>query len=512
MTSAVDETAEAVASPPASSARKRVVRHLPFAVVLAAGIGLRILAQLAYQPAFISPDSRIYFNTARTGIPNITRPSGYAMFLRAIPHWQAMWPISVTQHAMALLAGVLIYVVLLSRRVPAWAAALAAAPVLLDPWQIAIEHFILTDVPFQVLLLAGLFAVVIKRRLSLPWAITGGLLIGFAMTVRGVGQLLLIPVVLCVLLGQARWRPAIALTLAALVAVGAHLVWYHNHYGRYALSRFPAHQLYGRVAPFVDCAHLSIPSYERSLCPTQPPGKRPGSQFYTWSHASPRFHVVPPPGKTQWDVVTDFDLRVLKQQTFTYARLVTEDVVRGFAPTRSRTEPGTDPTRWTFGTQIPELALPTVIESLKRYDVYPKVNHSAAVILRDYREHFYVPGPLFAACLLCGLLATAGVGRARRSGLRSATALFTFSTLAVLIVASAVSIFSWRYQIPQFVLLPPAGALGLTAMLRRDRDPDALTLPETLRALAAPLRDGVRRVRGIGSVGRHVRRAEPISG
>jgi hypothetical protein len=36
------------------------------------------------------------------------------------------------------------------------------------------------------------------------------------------------------------------------------------------------------------------------------------------------------------------------------------------------------------------------------------------------------------------------------------------------VIAALGSAFSWRYQLPQLVLLPPAGALGLTALLRRD--------------------------------------------
>jgi hypothetical protein len=72
-----------------------------------------------------------------------------------------------------------------------------------------------------------------------------------------------------------------------------------------------------------------------------------------------------------------------------------------------------------------------------------------------------------AACAVAALLAAAGVGRARRSGLRVAAWTFAAICLAVLVIAAMGSGFSWRYQLPQLVLLPPAGALGLTALLRR---------------------------------------------
>ena len=44
---------------------------------------------------------------------------------------------------------------------------------------------------------------------------------------------------------------------------------------------------------------------------------------------------------------------------------------------------------------------------------------------------------------------------------------FAATCLAVLVIAAMGSAFSWRYQLPQLVLLPPAGALGLSGLLGR---------------------------------------------
>ena len=71
------------------------------------------------------------------------------------------------------------------------------------------------------------------------------------------------------------------------------------------------------------------------------------------------------------------------------------------------------------------------------------------------------------AGLLVALLAALGLGRARRSGLRSAAFLFASVALVVQLGSVAVSLFSWRYQLPQLVLVPPAAALGVTAFMRR---------------------------------------------
>ena len=84
--------------------------------------------------------------------------------------------------------------------------------------------------------------------------------------------------------------------------------------------------------------------------------------------------------------------------------------------------------------------------------------------LRTYQRVGYVPGPLLAVFLLVALLAAVGVGRARQSGLRAAAFLFSSSSVVLLLASVAVTVFSWRYQLPQLVLLPPAAAIGLTAL------------------------------------------------
>jgi hypothetical protein len=91
--------------------------------------------------------------------------------------------------------------------------------------------------------------------------------------------------------------------------------------------------------------------------------------------------------------------------------------------------------------------------------------------LHSYSKHVYVPNTLLGIGGIAALLAAAGLGRARRSGLRNASLLFALMTLAVLLPAAAVNQFTWRYQIPQLVLLPPATALAATALLWRRREP-----------------------------------------
>jgi hypothetical protein len=88
-----------------------------------------------------------------------------------------------------------------------------------------------------------------------------------------------------------------------------------------------------------------------------------------------------------------------------------------------------------------------------------------ARLLREYQLTVgYTPGPVLLAGLLVGVAAAAGLGRARRSGLRSACLLWVVVGAGLLLSAD-VYLFSWRYLLPALVTLPPAGALGVTALL-----------------------------------------------
>jgi hypothetical protein len=90
--------------------------------------------------------------------------------------------------------------------------------------------------------------------------------------------------------------------------------------------------------------------------------------------------------------------------------------------------------------------------------------------LRGYQLHGgYTPGPLFALCVLAGLAGSLALLRRRGDPgsrpLSQACLLFFLSGVAVLLVSSLFE-FSWRYQLPALVTLVPAGALGLSVLIR----------------------------------------------
>jgi hypothetical protein len=128
------------------------------------------------------------------------------------------------------------------------------------------------------------------------------------------------------------------------------------------------------------------------------------------------------------------------------------------------------------------------------YGGQAQVIEPLAAFLRAYQlDGGYTPGPAYLAATLLGLFGTLALlrrisaarrGRPRPPGddLALACGLF-FVTAATLLLASDIPEFSWRYQLPAIVTLPPAGALGIAfivALIRRRHRgrPDTAAAPD----------------------------------
>jgi hypothetical protein len=121
--------------------------------------------------------------------------------------------------------------------------------------------------------------------------------------------------------------------------------------------------------------------------------------------------------------------------------------------------------RWQFQSEYPT-HFPSTAQFLRRYgNEGPSVNPRLAQLLRSYQLTFgYTRGTVVLAALVTGVLGALGVHGARRSGLQATCMLWTLAPVGLLLVPAAMFEFTWRYQLPGVVLLPIAGALGLTAM------------------------------------------------
>ena len=201
-------------APGVARAASRAVRdHWPFALLLAGGLTLRVLAQVACRPALLYIDSAKYL-VGSDG----TAPEGYQALLRLLDPVGGLALVAAVQHAFGLAMAVALYALLILRGAPRWAATLAAAPVLLDAYQLQLEQTIMPDVLFETMIAAGLVLLLWPRRAASAdaWLIAAGsLILGAAATVREIGVTLLVPVLIFALIRSPCWRRRTARTALA---------------------------------------------------------------------------------------------------------------------------------------------------------------------------------------------------------------------------------------------------------------------------------------------------------
>lgn len=448
-----------------TSASRLVTRHWPFLVLLTVGGVLRVVTLLAYRPALLFWDSTRYLGNAENLVPRF-RPAGYPVFLRLLPLEYGLAVVPVVQHLIGLGMAVLIYLLLQRLGARRWVAALATAPVLLDSFQLNLEQQILSEILFQLLLLGGTALLVWRRRPGIVLAGLAGLVLAAAVLTRTNALLAIVPAAMAVIFGRAGVRSLIAVVALFVLPLAGYAMWVHNAHDRFALNNGAGRFLYARVATFVDCQQLSLPAVQRRLCPPQPLGDRYSSNTYMWSQArSPIYRLRPPPGQTRDQIAQAFSRRVIRDQPLAFTSAVVADFLRGFAASRTSRPDDPPVDNWRFQPTYPVLRQDTAAVVAAYGDRGPVADRRLAGFLRAYQRFGNTPGPLLFAALLAGFAASLGARGQPDPWLRTAAFLFPAVAVAVLLSA-AVPVFSWRYQLPQLVLLPPAAALAFTAVSR----------------------------------------------
>jgi hypothetical protein len=447
---------------------RAVRRHSWFVLVLTAGLVLRVLAETAYRPALLYIDSVKYLQGSVA-----TAPQGYQALLRLLDPAGGLALVAAVQHVFGLAMAVALYALLLRRGAPRWAATLAAAPVLLDAYQLQLEQTIMPDVLFETMITAGLVVLLWRgqRGPGRAWPIAAGaLVLGAAVTVREIGAVLIVPVVLFAALTVPGWRRR--MTRAGLAAgcfvlpVLGYLTGTFGVAGHFGMAGNGPSPQYGRAAAAADCATLKVPAAQRALCPSPARTRALGGVDGLLHNPRSPGHTAPvPPGLTRDEFLDRFALAVFRQQPLRVAASAARDSVRLLAPVRNGDQQVTPIARWQFQDVYPTYP--------QRYSMafFTRLAHAhgsggdlvavqpAASFLRAYQlGGGYTPGPLYAVFLIAGV---AGALR-RRTGLRVACLLVTLAAV-VLLVSSDAFEFSWRYQLPAVVLLPLAGMLGVTA-------------------------------------------------
>lgn len=481
-------TEDAVVAPSAgrgSRLRGLAAKHWLIITLLVLGTVLRTVAWLAYQPALLYLDSFRYLENVGVHSPARMHPIGYDLFVLA-PTLAVggLELVTAIQHLAVLAAAVALYALALRHGARPWLAALAAAPLLLDAYQVQIEQLIMSDSWLQVLLVALLWVLLGRGAPSPRRAALGGLLLGVAVVFRLVSVSLALPVVCYLLIAGGAWRawgswqgwrPIGARCLAWLavfaVVVGSYAGYYFAKTGEWGLSPTSASVLYGRAATVADCDRLELDELQRLACPEQPLGQRKGVEGYAHLGGNEGWVARFPPGTDIAAVQRSFGWTVLRAQPIDVAWAVAADFLKGFRPVRTDSPGDPSVKRWHFRPEYQYFnhrARSTQV-ALEFSGKPPSAVPGLASALREYQlGGGYTPGTVLGAFGVVSLLAGFGLGRARSSGIRSAI-LLAAGMAITLLFASAVFEFSWRYQLPGLVLLPFAGVLGITALLGRAR-------------------------------------------
>jgi hypothetical protein len=455
-------------------------RHWPFLTVLVLGAALRVLAMVGYRPAIFYIDSVASYLLPLPKLdPTGQDPIGYdILVLWPVLHLGNIAWVAALQHLLGLGIAVAGYALLRRKGAWRWLATLATVPVLLDAYQVQIEHNLMADPLFETLLVAALCVLAWPVRPGWRVVAVAGLLLGIATTVRQVGEVMVVPLLLFVLLAAGgRWWRRAGFGAAALACfalpVAAYATYYHSFSGRYGISHAGGNALYGRVATFIDCAGMDMPDEERILCPSTPPAGRPGPDYWAHDGRSPWVALQQAVGGDRADALAgDFARRAIMHQPLDFARSVGGDALKVFSWRRADLSASDPPVeRWRFQTEFPTfpdlVTLDSISQLSHRYGGGdPVVEPGVARFLRGYQLSVgYTPGPVLAVAVLFAL---AGALRRREP------ALFLLAGVLVPLVGDVV-VFSWRYQLPGFVLLPLAGALGAVALFRRK---PAATFPD----------------------------------
>jgi len=288
---------------------------------------------------------------------------------------------------------------------------------------------------------------------------------------------------------------------AGVTVLGSYALWFRVEHGRLALQAYSGYFLAGRVEPFADCADLALSDQQRPLCDGRPRSERPNADRYVWNPDSPLRRLDGVPVGDRNRVAAGFAREVIRHQPGDYLRVVGGDILHYLTPGRTgppgsfpvaawqfRTEFSPDPWQpvmpppdpyvsgWTWPGPSVSDGVTIAAHGFDLAEVRPVFDGRLATALARYQRLGFTDGPLLAAGLLLGLLAGVGRlhppgrGRPDQRGLRDAGALCSVAGLSLLIGPAATSVFDYRYLLPTLVVLPPAGAIGLTLLLERRRD------------------------------------------
>ncbi|HET9019845.1 MAG TPA: phospholipid carrier-dependent glycosyltransferase, partial [Acetobacteraceae bacterium] len=379
------------------------------------------------------------------------------------------------QHLAALGVGVAVYVVLIRSRLPRWAAAAAAALVLLDGYTVTLEQYVMSDTLFTAGIVTTLLLLAWPRlgaarapAVSLRRAALAGLLLAATTLVREVAPFT-IPLALIYLAWiRAGWRPLVAFLVAAALPLLGYSALLDSRFHVFSMTAMPGWTLYGRVAGFADCNGIRLEPAARRLCETgaQRASHPDAPDWYIWG-PSPAQRLFHPATQSRADVaptnrvLESFSRTMIVQHPLDFAGATMSDFLRYFTP---GAVPYNDAVS---ATSLPRSAAREAHSATtQRRDLpglRPQVRPPAGLV-RAYRGVIHVPRPVLALLALASLLAVCLRVPGRRE-----IFLLAGSAVMILLGTAATGGFALRYLLPAVPLLAIGGSLAAAQLLARRR-------------------------------------------
>lgn len=460
------------------------VGHAPFLVVLLLGAVLRLYLLVIYRPvAGGFNDSITYLLTSHDRIfSDANRMAGYPFFLRVLRYIQGELSfVIVVQHLLGMLTAVLLYAAV--RRVIGgrWLPVLPAAFFLFSGDYLLLEHSLLTETLYMLLVTLGVTAAIYAVTLGPRHATRtrhalyagSALSLGTAWTVRTVAMPIIVFVAVWVFaVGGSRLRARLRSTGAfagpAAAVVVAYIVLQGAMTGFWGVLPGAGWIMYMRAAPFADCREFDPPQGTQFLCESTPSRARPGPSYYQFVDGPAIRHFGDPFNNHARgsDMLGEFARAAILGQPLDYLREVSRDSVRYIVPTAGldRAYGGPGPDELDIGRRSPEIETATVdTAEAVGFDASPVEVGSGIHLLGDLQNFLRVGGLSLVAMLALGLCGVAaGTARVRQC----AALLFGVAVLQGLVPAATIS-WGYRYGAIGMALLVGAAALGVFALAKR---------------------------------------------
>lgn len=437
-------------------------------LVLLAAVGLRVVTMLGYRPPMVYwVDSINYLDLALELRPSGGyqpggfQPSGYPALLWLLRPLHSVMAVAGLQHVMGLAIGLMIYLVLRRRGLPAWGATLAAAPGLLDARFLRLEHGILSDTLFLFFVVAAITVLLWSPVPTMRAVLAAGLLLAAASLTRTIAVPLILLALGHLLLQRAGLRRTAVLAVAALLPLVAYASWFASVHGRFTLASGDGVSLWARSMTYADCKVIDPPPELAYLCPNG--SWQDAASEYVWASDS-AINLAPGGLAGNNEAAREFGLLAMNAQPIDYLHDVVSDTALAFTwdpvPHPRRMKPAHGFAHGCAG-PLPDHEM--VERVLRDYDHAVRAQCSVdpyAGFLVDYQHVAYLRGTVLGGIFLVGM---AGMVGRRRLTLLPWTAAF------VLLVAPVAALdFDHRYLLPVIPMACLAAGLG-AAEIRTSR-------------------------------------------